>query len=222
MQTARCRAKMEAEGESSDDSAEVAIDVEPARVPSTIDFDDFDDIPGEDFTMVDPPLEDPATPGTSNKRASVENVDDDDDVAASRKPLEDQATPSSSNKRARVEDVDDDDNVPAASTQPKSGRWAENFPRPAGTPKGRGLSSFEKFRNAQEANSDSPWAPFESKDDWELARWLITSGVSQTKINDFLKLGMVRSCLRYSHSNSSPNIRYAMTQTLPITIHVRC
>ena len=182
---------MEAEGESSDDSAEVAIDVEPARVPSTIDFDDFD---GEEFTMVDPPLEDPATLGTSNKRASVEDVDDDDDVAASRKPLEDQATPSSSNKRARVEDVDDDDDV-AASTQPKSGCWAENFPRPAGTPKGRGLSSFEKFQNAQEANSDSPWALFESKDDWELARWLITSGVSQTKINDFLKLGMVRSCL---------------------------
>ena len=75
-------------------------------------------------------------------------------MVASRKPLEDQAMPSSFNKQVCVEDVDNDDNI-AASTQPKSGYWAENFPRPAGTPKGCGPSSFEKFQNVQEANSNS-------------------------------------------------------------------
>ncbi|KAF8799293.1 hypothetical protein BYT27DRAFT_7040688, partial [Phlegmacium glaucopus] len=37
-----------------------------------------------------------------------------------------------------------------------------------------------------------PWAPFESEDEWELARWLMTSGVSQTKIDSFLKLNKIK------------------------------
>ena len=63
MQTVQCCVKMEVEGELSDDSAEVAINIKPARVPSTINSNNFDDIPGKDFIMVDPPLlEDSATP----------------------------------------------------------------------------------------------------------------------------------------------------------------
>ena len=123
----------------------------------------FDEI-NKDLTVDPPPLEYPATlDGPSAKTAT---------------------------KRAWVEEVDDD--VPAAKKS-ATGRWAENFPRPAGTLKGHGLTSFQRYQNAQEANSDSPWALFKTKDDWELARWLTTSGVSQTKINEFLKLGMVRS-----------------------------
>lgn len=36
-----------------------------------------------------------------------------------------------------------------------------------------------------------PWAPFASVEEWELAKWLMTSEVSQSKISEFLKLPMV-------------------------------
>ncbi|KAF8951860.1 hypothetical protein BDZ97DRAFT_1613670, partial [Flammula alnicola] len=37
---------------------------------------------------------------------------------------------------------------------------------------------FEAYRREQEERNQEPWYPFESKDEWELARWLMTSGVS--------------------------------------------
>lgn len=43
----------------------------------------------------------------------------------------------------------------------------------------------------------APWAPFESEEEWALAKWLMTSGTSQTKIDEFLKLKTVRTCASY-------------------------
>ncbi|KAJ7501398.1 hypothetical protein B0H11DRAFT_1653535, partial [Mycena galericulata] len=47
---------------------------------------------------------------------------------------------------------------------------------------------FEKLREEKTAAGRAPWEPFESEDEWELARWLVTSGTSQTKVDEFLKL----------------------------------
>jgi hypothetical protein len=71
-------------------------------------------------------------------------------------------------------------------------RWVEDFPTAAGERKGQCESAFQKHRNAQQAAGDAPWAPFESQKEWELARWLMTSGVSKKKIDTFLKLESVR------------------------------
>jgi len=65
-------------------------------------------------------------------------------------------------RRATVEDVEDEDDITEVS------RFIEDFPRPVGLP--------------------HSWAPFETEDKWELGRWLMTSGVSLTKIDSFLFL----------------------------------
>ncbi|KZS92029.1 hypothetical protein SISNIDRAFT_413529, partial [Sistotremastrum niveocremeum HHB9708] len=38
------------------------------------------------------------------------------------------------------------------------------------------------------------WAPFDSREDWELAKWLIGSGLTQKKRDEFLKLSKIRNC----------------------------
>jgi len=39
--------------------------------------------------------------------------------------------------------------------------------------------------------NEAPWSPFESEEEWEFARWIMTLGVSQKKIDSLLKLKMV-------------------------------
>ncbi|KAJ6571038.1 hypothetical protein B0H10DRAFT_1669279, partial [Mycena sp. CBHHK59/15] len=47
---------------------------------------------------------------------------------------------------------------------------------------------FQALRDKQKAEGNPPWYPFESEDEWELAQWLMTSGLSQKKRDDYLKL----------------------------------
>ena len=55
----------------------------------------------------------------------------------------------------------------------------------------RSTTNFEQHFELQRNAGDAPWTPFESEGQWELARWLMTSGVSQRQINEFLKLNKV-------------------------------
>ncbi|KAJ3924658.1 MAG: hypothetical protein NXY57DRAFT_879277, partial [Lentinula lateritia] len=52
---------------------------------------------------------------------------------------------------------------------------------------------FETLRKAQLKEGLEPWSPFQNKGEWELARWLMESGASQGKIDQFLKLTKVQS-----------------------------
>ena len=86
--------------------------------------------------------------------------------------------------------------------------FLEAFEDEAGTPVGKAEGTFQKLRREQKENAQDPWYPFESQDEWELARWLILSGVSQEKMDAFLKLNAVsrssdanRSC---TYSESGP------------------
>jgi hypothetical protein len=88
-----------------------------------------------------------------------------------------------------VDDVLDSDEPQGSAS---NDCWFETFPTPAGTSKGHGWPSFEKHRDMQKEESCDPWSLFASKAEWELARWLMCSSVSQTKIDEFLKLDMVR------------------------------
>lgn len=71
--------------------------------------------------------------------------------------------------------------------------YIEAYPRPAGTQKGRSHGTFQRYQQRQEADGEAPWAPFESEAEWELARWVMTSGVSHNKANEFLKQEKVRT-----------------------------
>lgn len=54
-----------------------------------------------------------------------------------------------------------------------------------------GLTAFEKERLRREQLSQSNWYPFNDKAEWELAEWLMLSGLSQGSIDKFLKLKIV-------------------------------
>ena len=72
--------------------------------------------------------------------------------------------------------------------------FIEDFPTQVGLPHSAHktqLSDFEHHLDEQKKAGHAPWAPFKTEDEWELARWLMTSGVSQKKINSFLKLNKV-------------------------------
>lgn len=86
--------------------------------------------------------------------------------------------------RATVEEVEDED-----------AQWFQHFPKDmaAGAILEKCSTQFEKLREEQRKAGRAPWEPFESEDEWELARWLMTSGISQTKTNEFLKLKKVRA-----------------------------
>lgn len=73
--------------------------------------------------------------------------------------------------------------------------WQEIFPGPAGTPISKCRTRFEEIRAKQIEKGREPWYPFESKAMWELARWLVDSGLSADKINSFLKLELVSMLL---------------------------
>ncbi len=137
MQTTQCCVRMEAEGDTSDSSVETEVtkQLDATRGLSITDFNN--DNAKEDFPVIDPPrLEHPISPTTSERTS--------DEWFQSTKPI---------NKRVRVEDIDDEE---AVGTPPRDSCWAETFPTPAGTIKGRGLPSFERHRRTQEAEGDLP------------------------------------------------------------------
>lgn len=113
-------------------------------------------------------------------------------VAAATSPkLPTLAVPSSPNHRATVEDADEDAEDADEDADATEARWIEEFPYPAGVPIGEGVSCFEEWRRDQKRKNEPPWSPFESREEWELAQWLITSGISQKKIDALLKLKLV-------------------------------
>lgn len=109
----------------------------------------------------------------SDRCTQVEDVEDEDEV-------------SHSDKRTRVEDVEDEE----WGGLPKR-PWVESF-QGAGSVLKEGITAFEKLRRKKEKKQRSLWAPFESQDEWQLAQWLLTSGLTQKAIDSFLKLHIVR------------------------------
>ncbi|KAJ7754199.1 hypothetical protein DFH07DRAFT_721684, partial [Mycena maculata] len=94
--------------------------------------------------------------------------------------------------RATVEEVEDEDS-----------RWYQHFPkdRAAGAILEKCQTQFEKLRDEQKKAGHAPWTPFESEDEWELARWLITLGASGKKNDEFLKLNKVKQGIDPSFHN---------------------
>lgn len=88
--------------------------------------------------------------------------------------------------RVSVEEVrDEGDSLPSRTVihHPTAGK---SFP-------GVHETHWEKRRKTDIADGRPPWTPFDSIDDWEAAKWLMTSGVPQEEMDKFLKLNIVSS-----------------------------
>lgn len=83
-----------------------------------------------------------------------------------------------------IEEVEDED---APGTQ----KWIEDYPAPAGSMYGSCMSIFEKYREQQRQEGLPPWAPFQDMEEWETARWIMLSGISQERMKSLLNLEKV-------------------------------
>ncbi|KAF7344216.1 hypothetical protein MVEN_01712300 [Mycena venus] len=118
------------------------------------------------------------------------------------------ATPEDSTRKRRrptVEEVEDEDE-----------RWVQPFPpergageilRDGNIPR-RCKTQFQKLREKQAEKGHAPWEPFESEDEWELAHWLMTSGLSGKKTDTYLKLKKVREGINPSFHNNRAFLKY--------------
>ncbi|EPS96126.1 hypothetical protein FOMPIDRAFT_1084230, partial [Fomitopsis schrenkii] len=55
-------------------------------------------------------------------------------------------------------------------------------------------TAFQTFRAVQLQRGQSPWAPFTSAEEWELARWIHATGITQRATDDFLCGPMATQC----------------------------
>lgn len=102
-------------------------------------------------------------------------------------PAEGPPPPARRHPPVTIEDVEDEEPPYAA---PKV--VIDHYPHAGSTYPGEYLTSWEaKLATDRNANTP-PWSPFTSTDDWDVAKWLTTSGVSQSEMNKFLKLMKVR------------------------------
>lgn len=122
------------------------------------------------------------SPATSPLNSPRGGFAPDDDFA-----IDPNDTPS---HRASVEDVPDEDDRVAAEHEDGQ-RFVEEYPGPAGTIIEECQTAFEKQAAQERAQGLSQWHPFASQDDWELASWLMTAGLSRKEIDDYLALPSV-------------------------------
>jgi len=114
-------------------------------------------------------------------------------------------------RRARVEDNVDDNTGGGPEAGDMAGYWLWDYPEgPAGeilrTSNLTGTGScFENIRHRQRLAGKAPWDPFINEEEWELAQWLVETGVSQRNIDRFLKLKKVVMIFTvFPHSFLSP------------------
>ncbi|KAJ3728088.1 hypothetical protein DFJ43DRAFT_1133141 [Lentinula guzmanii] len=102
---------------------------------------------------------------------------------------------------ATVEEIEDD---PTSDYV-----YAMSYPGPAGMPLNDHCSptQFEAIRQKQTEKALPPWTPFQSEKEWELARWLMSSGISQQRIDEFCKLEVVQDGIKPSFHNSRSLLR---------------
>ncbi|KAF7341443.1 hypothetical protein MVEN_01881500 [Mycena venus] len=105
-------------------------------------------------------------------------------------PAPDPALNAGKRRHAAVEEVEDEEDE----------RYVEDFPEDmnAGEWQEHCKTYFQKLRDEQKDAGNTPWYPFETEDEWELAKWLMTLGLSQKKTDEYLKLKVVRT---WSESN---------------------
>ncbi|CAK5274931.1 unnamed protein product [Mycena citricolor] len=97
----------------------------------------------------------------------------------------------------RVEEIEDEGDLP--------GPYYDYFPLPAGCVIEQWSPAetvFENLRRKQQTKKLPPWAPFDSKEDWELAKWMVTSGVSRRRLDELLNLQKIKVGAKPSFHNA--------------------
>ena len=73
--------------------------------------------------------------------------------------------------------------------------WLGEYPDPTvGNVLRRAKTFFEEIHERKNVAGQSNFAPFANREEWELARFLVRSGLSQDAIQDYLTLPIVRQC----------------------------
>lgn len=165
-QSKLCRKRMDASYQSSD-VASSTLTFQPVDQYRSLDAAINDMEPDWAGTLPTPHLDHPGTEGAI--------------------PLEGQPGRASQKRPAvTIEEVEDED-TPGSRTQ----RWIEDYPMPAGSVYGSCMSIFEKYRQKQREEGLPPWAPFQDMEEWETARWIMLSGISQERMKSLLNLEKV-------------------------------
>ena len=101
--------------------------------------------------------------------------------------------PTERHKGVTIEEVPDKDDARTSPAAVEGEVWVDDYDeeKQAGATMGACKTSFKFHREQQKEAGVEPWSPFESEDEWELARWLMGAGVSQKKMDTLLKLKMV-------------------------------
>ncbi len=137
-------------------------------------------------------LSDPdPTKKDSNCDVSASEHNNDNSEHIPHTGIDDQHLSEPPSKRAHVEDVEDLE----AGGLPKDPYV--RYHTSAGKAKGKGESLFELLHQQRERDGldGTPWAPFDSEEEWDLARWLIKSGLSHSEIDKYLRLNIVSTSL---------------------------
>ncbi|KAH9856106.1 hypothetical protein C2E23DRAFT_722345, partial [Lenzites betulinus] len=116
--------------------------------------------------------------------------------------------------RATVEDdLEEEEEIEQGGLPWKA--WVEDYPasEAPGQTFGEEQTVFERILAEQQAQGQSPWNPFEDLEEWDLARWMVTSGLTQASIDKFLKLNITRG--RTKPSFESNHMFYKKVDALP-------
>ncbi|KIJ43709.1 hypothetical protein M422DRAFT_252953 [Sphaerobolus stellatus SS14] len=73
--------------------------------------------------------------------------------------------------------------------------YQQKFPRPTGMSYGIGQTRYDELQQMQREGKLGKVRPFADVEEWELAQWLLRSGVSQSEMDNFLKLDIARNRL---------------------------
>ena len=145
--------------------------------------------PDSDYGSINPNFDPFAPPFPSPKAGLRDQSPDTPTPSASKRP---QVT------MEEVEDVDAPGrsskfNLDASESDDVELEFVEDFEGEAGTPGKMKRTPFEKIRDEQKKAGEHVLGKFADADEWGMAQWLMTAGVSQNRREAFLKLPIVRT-----------------------------
>ncbi|KAK7025954.1 hypothetical protein VNI00_015869 [Paramarasmius palmivorus] len=107
-----------------------------------------------------------------------------------------------SNKRRRVtvEEVEDEGDPPRLS---RASFVSLDFTGAGSPVEGHAPNetSFERLQRERKEQGQDMWTPFKDREEWELARWLMLSGVSQGQVDTFSKLPIIQKRVKPTFRN---------------------
>ncbi|KAM5539179.1 hypothetical protein V8D89_007052 [Ganoderma adspersum] len=104
--------------------------------------------------------------------------------------------------RVTVEEVEDEE----AGGLPKR-PWIGDFPRAVASILRKAKTVFEELRDKKHAKHEDSFAPFANREEWELASFLVRSGLSQEQIDDYLMLPITRTRTTPTYHNKRSFMR---------------